>query len=83
MVSGMAVKRLPKGTRVAPVRVSWEIETARKERFDQIARNLGISSSALLEVVIDHLDNELTERGVPEWMPQPEPKDGELPIDGD
>ncbi|MFZ4843973.1 hypothetical protein [Mycetocola saprophilus] len=77
----MTVKRAPRGTRVAPVRAAWSIETYRKERFDQIARTSGYTSSVFLEMVIDHLESELTDRGVPNWVPQPEPKDGELLID--
>ncbi|WP_231555068.1 hypothetical protein [Microbacterium sp. ZOR0019] len=63
------------------MRVAWEIERVRKERFDQLARQAGVSASVFLELVIDHLEGELTDRGVPEWMPQPEPNEGELPID--
>lgn len=75
------VRRLPRDTRVDPVRTPWEIERAAKTRFDAIARNSGMSSSAFLERVIAHLEDELTDRGVPSWLPQPEPDDGELPID--
>lgn len=81
MVDTMQVRRRPRGTRVEPVRVAWEIERVRKERFDQLARQAGVSASVFLELVIDHLEGELTDRGVPEWMPQPEPNEGELPID--
>lgn len=77
----MQVRRRPRGTRVAPVRVAWEIERVRKERFELLARRAGVSASVFLELVIDHLEGELTDRGVPEWMPQPEPNEGELPID--
>lgn len=77
----MTIKRAPRGSRVAPVRAAWSIELQRKERFDQIARNSGVTSSLFLELVIDHLETELSDRGVPLWLPQPEPADGELPID--
>lgn len=77
----MAVKRLPRGTRVDPVRTPWAIERTAKERFDSIARNAGMSSGALLEHVIAHLETELSDQGVPSWMPQPERVEGELPID--
>lgn len=39
-----------------------------------------MSSAGLFEAVVRHLEDELTDRGVPEWLPQPEPSDGELPI---
>lgn len=77
----MTVRRAPRGSRIAPVRAAWSIELRRKERFDQIARNSGVTSSVFLELVIDHLEDELSDRGVPNWMPQPEPNEGELPID--
>lgn len=78
----MDVKRAPRGSRVAPVRAAWSIETHRKERFDQLARNSGYTSSVFLELVIDHLEEELTDRGVPSWLPQsgPDERDG-LPIE--
>ena len=60
----MQVKRRPRGTRIAPVRAAWSIELHRKERFDQIARNSGVTSSVFLELVIDHLETELSDRGV-------------------
>lgn len=75
------VRRLPRDTRIDPVRTPWAIERAAKESFDRIARNSGMSSGAFLERVIEHLEDELTDRGVPHWLPQPEPDDGELPIE--
>lgn len=77
----MTSRRRPRGTRIAPVRVAWEIERDRKLLFEQVARKVDVSASVLLEMVIDHLEDELTDRGVPNWLPQPEPADGELPID--
>lgn len=77
----MVAKRLPRNTRVDPIRAGWEIERARKERIDKLAEHAGVSASAYIERVIDHLEEELTDRGVPQWWPQPEPDDGELPID--
>jgi hypothetical protein len=79
----MYVKRAPWGSRVDPVQATWMIERERKERFFQIAKNSGYSGSAFLELVIDHIESELSDRGVPNWLPQPKRKDGELPIDSD
>lgn len=76
----MTVRRLPRGTRVKPVRVSWLIEEARKERFDELAAQAGVSSAVFLESVIEHLENELTDQGLPNWWPEPVPNDEELPI---
>lgn len=77
----MSVQRLPRGTRVQPVRVSWLIEERRKTLFKQLAEHAGVSEAVFLERVIDHLEEELTDRGLPPWWPAPEPRDGELPID--
>ncbi len=64
-----------------PVRASWLIEEKRKKRFEQLAERAGVSAAVFLERVIDHLEEELTDRGLPNWWPAPEPRDGELPID--
>lgn len=77
----MAVQQLPRGTRRVPARTGWAIEAERKARLEQIAAHVGVSAAVFLERMIEHLDEELTDRGVPVWWPAPEPKDGELPID--
>lgn len=64
-----------------PVRASWLIEEERKKRFEQLAEHAGVSADVFLERVIDHLDEGLTDRGLPKWWPALEPKDGELLID--
>ena len=81
MCSVTPVRRLPRGTRVDPIQTPWVIERSAKERFDAMARNAGMSSAAFLEAVIDHLASDLTNRGVPAWLPQPEPDEEELPLD--
>lgn len=73
--------RIAWGTRHAPVRLSIVVEEAARTRFHRLAQHAGVSSAAFFEAVVDHLETELTDRGVPDWWPQPEPKDGELPID--
>lgn len=77
----MAVQRLPRGTRVNPVPLGWRIERQRKQRVEQLAAHAGVSAAVFLEALIDHVDGELTSRGLPTWWPAPEPADGELPID--
>ncbi|MET2012956.1 hypothetical protein ABXJ56_15540 [Microbacterium chocolatum] len=74
----MTARKLPRNTRVDPARLSLVIERRRKTRLEQLALHLNVSSAALLEAMIDHLDEELTVRGVPVWWPSPELKDGEL-----
>ena len=77
----MAIQRVPRGTRVETARLALGIERSKKDRLDQLAAHAGVSSAAFVEAVIDHLETELTDRGLPNWWPAPEPKDGELPID--
>ena len=77
-VSPMTPRKLPRNTRVDPARLSLVIERRRKERMEQLALHLNVSSAAFLEAMIDHLDDELDVRGVPSWWPAPEKKDGEL-----
>lgn len=73
--------RLPRGTRVDPIATGYVIERASKLRLDAIAQRSKMSGSVLLEHMIDHLEEDLTDSGVPHWLPQPDPKDGELPIE--
>lgn len=77
-VSNMSTARLPRNTRVKPVKVGYVIDGPYKDRFEQIAGAAGASAASFLEAVIAHLETELTDRGVPSWWPAPEPKDGEL-----
>jgi len=77
-VAGMPAKRLPRGTRQRPVRVSWLIEERSKERLEKLADHAGVSAAVFLERVIDHLGEDLTDRGLPTWWPTPALKDGEL-----
>lgn len=77
-VAHMAPRRLPRGTRQHPVRVPYAIEGAKKERLDALARHAGVSTAILLERMIDHLDDELGEDGLPTWWPADEQQ--ELPV---
>lgn len=63
-----------------PVTPGWKIEREAKERIDAIAKRSGISASYLVELMAEHV--ELTEQGIPAWLP-PLSRDGELPIDPD
>ncbi|MGO2520392.1 MAG: hypothetical protein ACTH8F_09735 [Microbacterium sp.] len=77
----MTSPRLPRGTRVDPVRVGWLIEGDRKRTLDRVAANVGVSSSVFLERLIEHLEDELNQYGRPTWWPDDDRRDGELPID--
>lgn len=61
--------------------LGWRIEEHRKKRIETLAAHAGVSAAVFLEALIDHVDDELTSRGVPSWWPEPELKDGELPIE--
>lgn len=74
----MAAQRLPRNTRVDPARISLLIERRRKERLEQLAAHAGVSAAVFLERLIDNVDENLTDRGLPSWWPAPENKDGEL-----
>lgn len=66
------------GTRVQPKTLGWEVELESKQRFEAIAKRMGLSYSVFFEQVVEHL--ELTDQGIPPWAP-PLDRDGELPID--
>lgn len=67
-----------RGSIADPVQTSWRIERQTKERADAIAARMGISTSEFIDDLIAHL--ELTDQGIPSWMPALS-RDGELPID--
>jgi hypothetical protein len=69
-------ERLPWGTRKETVRLGWAIEGARKKRLDSLAHRAGVSSAVFLEAMIDHLDGEISQDGLPSWWRT----DGTLPI---
>ncbi|MFK4299871.1 hypothetical protein ABH924_005061 [Arthrobacter sp. GAS37] len=64
----MAPRRLPKGTRVNPVRLGWAIEEQRKDVIDNLANRAGVSSAVILEAIIDHIQADIPEVGLPSWM---------------
>ena len=73
----MAARRLPKGTRVNPVRLGWAIEEERKDIIDALATRAGVSSAVILEAIIDHIQPDIPTEGLPDWMTQHQ---GVLPI---
>jgi len=74
----MTDRRLPYGTRVDPVKFGIRVERRNKDRFDGLARDLGLSSAALFDLMVENL--ELDDQGRPTWLPDELPKDGELPM---
>ena len=73
----MAARRLPKGTRVNPVRLGWAIEEPRKDVIDDLAKRAGVSSAVVLEAIIDHIQPDIPNVGLPSWMLKDQ---GALPI---
>lgn len=61
-----------------PISVGYLIEQSSKDLLDGIALKAGVSSSAMLELVLQH--TALNADGIPVWFTRPE-TDGELPID--
>ena len=77
---GMADYRRARGNLVDPAVLGFEVERERRERFKTIASSSKLSAAVLFELVVDHLETELTEDGVPTWLPKTN-RDRELPID--
>ncbi len=72
----MAARR-PRNSLRDPVVVGWTIERDVRDRAAKIAARAGVSTSALVQAAIEHMD--LTMDGLPTWMPAPE-REGELPV---
>lgn len=78
-LKSMSQRRRPRGSLKQPIQVGYTVERLTKDRFDAIARRAGVSSAALFELLVEHV--ELTDQGLPAWWPEEEPRNGELPID--
>lgn len=61
------------------MQLGYRVERTNKDRFDKIAKQSGMNSSELFDELVAHMP--LSSRGTPTWLPEPAPKDGELPID--
>lgn len=77
----MADRRLPRGTRVDPVRLGWAIERERKARIEELAVRANVSAAVFLEHMLAHIETEISPEGLPTWWPETTTEDGELPID--
>ncbi len=77
----MTAERRARGTRVDPVQISLSVERETKHTLDALAANAGLTKSRFFELLMEHIArDQLSDRGVPRWMPQPEPDENELPI---
>ncbi|PPF64721.1 hypothetical protein C5E16_14270 [Clavibacter michiganensis] len=63
---------------VDPVVPGWKIERSAKTRIESMARNANVSAAVMLELLAEHV--ELTDQGIPVWMPEKD-RAGELPIE--
>lgn len=75
----MAPKRRPRGSFIDPITLGYEVEREVKDYFDELAARAGVTRGRFFEEVVKHIP--VTDRGLPTWWPEPEPEDGELPID--
>lgn len=62
---------------VDPITAGWRIERAAKDQVETWARNAGVSSALMVELLIEHV--EVTDQGIPVWMPEQDRRE-ELPI---
>lgn len=75
----MTPRRLPRGTRIDPVTLGYDVERVNKDRWASLAAHVGMSPSALFDQMVENLP--LDDRGFPTWLPEQPLRDGELPID--
>lgn len=76
-MADMSKPRRPRGTRVDPVPLGYAIERDSKKHLDAMAAHAGVSTSVFIEHLVEHVQTELDDRGLPTWWPQQEG----LPID--
>lgn len=66
------------GALLEPVLVSWRVERSTRDRVNELAKRSHMSASEFVDRMV--LNMELTDQGIPKWVP-PLDRDGELPID--
>lgn len=49
--------------------MTYAVEAAKKQRIDDLAARAGVSAAVFIESMIDHLDKELGDDGLPAWWP--------------
>lgn len=50
------------------MRVSWLVEAANRDRFNELARNNGMSASAMMDRVLERIAAEAGENDRLEWL---------------
>jgi hypothetical protein len=58
---------------VEPVALTYTVEKASKDRFEEVAKRSGMTGALFFEALIDHL--ELTDQGIPPWVVLPDEGD--------
>ena len=69
------------GSRKNPVRTNWVIGDAQKQFVKEIGRRANTSDAVALEMMLNYLESETPENGLPSWWPVPD-QEGKLPIRG-
>ncbi len=79
----MKPARVPRDTRIEPVKFGgYVVDKVYREKFERIVDRTGVSGALFLERLIEHLEDELDERGFPAWWPDKQLEDGELDMSG-
>lgn len=71
----MAARRRPRSSLREPILAGYTIEQEHKDDLARMSAAAGVSASAMLDALIEHV--ELDADGIPVWWERPE----ELPID--
>ena len=71
--------RRPRGSVVDPVVTGWKIGRGSRDAIALMAASAGVSASEFVELMAAHTKSELTDQGIPSWLPEKN-RDGELPI---
>jgi hypothetical protein len=61
------------------VAIGWKIERYSRDLIAGMAKSAGVSASEFVELMAAHTKSELTDQGIPSWMPEKD-RSGELPI---
>lgn len=74
-----AARRRPRGSVERPITPGYKVATPTKDLIASMALAADVSASHFVELMAAHVATELTDQGIPSWMPElnrPE----ELPI---
>lgn len=78
-LSIMTVRRRERGSLVEPRKVAFTIEAEADDRITESATKLGITRSAYIQWLAEHVQRDAA--GLPVGWPEDSSRNGELPID--